>query len=330
MDPTRELSVVVPAFQEGSHLYSSISCIRQHVQLVTSEFEILIVDDGSSDTTWTEINRLAKEFPEVRGLRLSRNFGKDAALWAGLASCHGRAVLTLDADLQHPPSAIAAFYYSWKHEGFDVVEGVKRNRFTEPVLRRMASVVFNRFASHYTGFELTNSTDFKLMDRKVVTAMLELKERRVFFRGLVAWLGFRRKQVLFDVDRRAGGESKWSAQSLCRLALTAVVAFTSAPLRIGHAVAVVFLVFALLLGSRAVYLKMAGAALSGFTTVIIVQLLVGALTLMVLGIIAEYLAAVYDELKGRPRYFVAEALPPLCRASRPDASGSSGAHADPQ
>lgn len=314
---TCELSIVVPAYQEGEHLYSSIERIKECVQLATSDYEIIVVDDGSSDMTWSEVRRLSSHFPEVRGLRFTRNFGKDAAISAGLAHSRGRAVLTLDADLQHPPAIIPTLYQGWKHEGFDVVEGVKRSRTSEPLSRRLASAVFNRFARYYTGLDLTNTTDFKLLDRKVVMAWLELKERQVFFRGLISWMGFRRKQIYFDVDYRVGGESKWTTSSLCRLALRATIAFTSAPLRIAHATAVVFLLFALGLGGRALYLKLSGAAVSGFTTVIIVQLLAGAVTLIVLGIIAEYLAAIYDELKGRPRYLVAEALPLISSVPSP-------------
>lgn len=304
-----ELSVVIPAYQEGSHLYSSVTRIRECVRGVTPDYEIIVVDDGSTDTTWTEIARLSAEFPDIRGLRLSRRFGKDAALSAGLANCTGKGVLTLDADLQHPPSTIAEFYRCWKDEGFDIVEGVKSDRDKEPIFRRIPSATFNWLSKRYTGLELTNSTDFKLLDRKVLASWLEMREKRVFFRGLVSWMGFRRKQIPFEVDRRADGSSKWSTLLLIRLAVSATIAFSSAPLRIAHVVAILFLLFAALLGSEALYLKFTGAAVSGFTTVIIVLLLTGGLILIVLGVIAEYLAAIYEELKGRPRYFVAESSP---------------------
>jgi len=309
-EPSSELSIVIPAYQEGSHLYSSISFIRDLVQELTPDYEIVIVDDGSADGTWAEIGRLTSAFPEIRGLRLSRNFGKDAALSAGLAHCTGRAVLTMDADLQHPPSAIADFYRYWKHDGFEIVEGVKSVRDKEPVMRRAASFAFNWLSSYYTGLRLTDSTDFKLLDRKVLLSWRQLRERRVFFRGLISWMGFRRKQVPFEVHPRAAGDSKWSTFGLLHLALSAIIAFSSAPLRIAHVVAALFLLFAVSLGARALYLKLIGAAVSGFTTVIVVLLLIGGLILVVLGMIAEYVAAIYEELKARPRYFVTETLPP--------------------
>ena len=302
-----DLSVIIPAFQEGDHLYSSIAEIREAVRQITADYEIIIVDDGSTDTTWEEIRRLRSAFAEVRGLRLSRNFGKDAALAAGLAHCVGNAALTLDADLQHPPSSIAEFYNYWK-QGFDIVEGIKANRETEHVIRRSSSKVFNWLSRRYTGLDLTNSTDFKLLDRKVINAWLQIKERRLFFRGIVAWMGFSRKQLSFDVRQRAASRSKWSTLSLLQLAISAVISFSSAPLRIAHHVAAIFILFAALLGARALYLKLNGTAVDGFTTVIIVLLLNGGLILIVLGIIAEYLAAIYEELKARPRYFVEDSL----------------------
>lgn len=303
----RELSLVVPAFQEGAHLYSSISRIRTCAQIVSSSYEIIIVDDGSTDDTWEQVERLCKSYGEVRGLRFSRNFGKDSAICAGLAECVGDAALILDADLQHPPELIRQFYDGWK-EGFDVIEGVKTKREGEPLLRRIASAAFNSVATRYTGIHFANSSDFKLLDRKVIEAWLQFPERRVFFRGMVSWMGFRHKQIDFQVSPRVHGQSKWPALGLCRLALSATISFSSAPLRITHLLAGAFLVFSLVLSARALYLKAIGYAVSGFTTVIIVLLITGGMLLMIFGIIAEYLAAIYEELKGRPRYFVADAV----------------------
>lgn len=305
-----ELSIVVPAFEESRTLGAAIPRILAEAAQLTPDFEIVVVDDGSSDSTWALIQAAHRADPRVYGLRLSRNFGKDAALSAGLESSRGRAVVILDADLQHPPSLIPAMYQCWK-EGAEVVNGVKRDRRREPHGRRFVSSLFHWTASRLTGLDFANSSDFKLLDRKVVDAWLSLPERRNFFRGMVAWLGFRARDIEFDVAPRAGGGgSRWSWWSLARLAWGAASSYSTLPLRIIHLFSLAFLALSLLLGSRAMYQKLAGEAVDGFTTVIILELLIGGFILLSLGIIAEYLAAIYEEAKGRPRYVVTERLPP--------------------
>jgi glycosyltransferase involved in cell wall biosynthesis len=269
---------------------------------------VLIVDDGSSDNTWKHTRELVAKYPDVYGIRLSRNYGKDAAIAAGLSQCRGETAVIIDADLQHPPELLAEFYRLWKEDGYQVVEAVKRRRDDEPVLRRMCSRLFGLLAGAFTPLDLQNSTDYKLLSRPVIEAWKQMGESRLFFRGTIDWLGFRRATVEFDVGASLRPVSTWSRLRLLRVAIHALISYSSAPLRIAHVISFAFLLFGLVLGCEALVLKITGRAVSGFTTVIILLLLVGGAVLGVLGIISEYLAAIYDEVKHRPRFVIAETV----------------------
>jgi polyisoprenyl-phosphate glycosyltransferase len=300
------LSVLVPAYQEGAHLWESMVRIIEAVARVTPHHEILIIDDGSTDNTWEQVTRLHQQYPAIQGFRLSRNFGKEYALSAGLDAAAGSAVLMMDADLQHPVHLIGTLFSLWSEGHADVVEGTKRYREQEGLLRQMVSRLFNSIATRCIGMDVRNSSDFMLIDRRVVDAWRSLGEKRCFVRGMMRWVGFRHIEVQFDVDPRCAGHSKFTFRSLANLAWRALVSYSAVPLRLIHLIAIAFLVFAVLLAARALYLYVLGTAVTGFSTVIILILIVGGLILSCLGVIAEYLIAVYDELKARPRYIVAE------------------------
>jgi hypothetical protein len=212
----------------------------------------------------------------------------------------------MDADLQHPVDLIGQFYRTWKEQHAQVVHGVKSNLRREPVHRRLLSRAFNHVATRLSGIDLRSSADFKLLDRQVIDAWLKMPERRIFYRGMVAWLGFRAVEIPFTVEPRVRGRSQYGFGSLVRFGWSALTSYSYFPLRLIHFLAVLFLVFSFLLGSWALYLKLIGAAVSGFTTVIILQLMIGGALLLSLALIAEYLAAIYEEVKRRPRYVIAE------------------------
>lgn len=305
----KDLSLVIPVFNESNSLAHSLETILAEVVAIeeVQTFEAIIVDDGSEDNTWELLNKeLCPRFSELRALRLSRHFGKESALCAGLECTSGKAVVVLDADLQHPPALIGEMYRIWREEPADVVEAVKRSRGEESIFSRLAARSFYAMFSNLSGVNLRNASDFKLMDRRVVDAWKMLPERNTFFRGMSAWLGFSRRQVEFDVEPRAGSRSKWSAFSLIGLALRSIAAYSSAPLQVVTAGGTVFILFSIILGIQTLYHYFTGVAVSGFTTVILLLLLVGGGIMVSLGIIGEYLAMIYDEVKARPRYLVAE------------------------
>lgn len=304
-----ELSIIVPAFREGPGLKQAIEQIRSNALSATESIEIIIVDDGSDDGTWSQVQALAAAFGEIRGLRFSRNYGKDSAVSAGLDQCAGEAAVIIDADLQHPPALIPRLYEEWKTSGRLIVSAVKRARDDEPFWRRSASRIFNSAAALMTSLDLRNSTDCKLLARPVISAWKNLGEYRTFFRGMVDWLGFEQSVIEFDVAPSLRRESSWSFARLLRLATYSVVSYSSMPLRIAHVISALFLLFAIVLGADALFLWFTGRALTGFTTVIILILLASGLQLGVLAVIAEYLAAIYEEVKRRPRYVIAESIP---------------------
>jgi len=299
------VSIVIPVFREGAHLSETIKRIAGVLDSTGESYEILLVDDGSPDNTWEEIIKQTKRFNQVRGIRLSRNFGKEAALAAGLENVSGAAVLVMDGDLQHPPDLIPVMIRHWR-EGFDVVEAVKQSRGDEATISRFRAQVFYTLFIRLTGVDLHGASDFKLMDRRVLDAWRRLGERNLFFRGMNAWLGFKRIQIPFDVADRVVGKSGWSVIQLMKLALTAVTSFSSVPLYMMIFIGLIFSVFALIIGFQTVYLKFSGHAVDGFTTVILLVLIVGGLISFGLGLIGIYIARIYDEVKGRPRYIIAE------------------------
>jgi glycosyltransferase involved in cell wall biosynthesis len=307
MSRTREprlLSVVAPAYNESTGVEAFVRAIDAALDGVVGEWEIVIVDDGSADDTWRRIDAVADEHPRVRGIKLSRNFGKEGALAAGLRAAAGDVIVTIDADLQHPPSVIPSMVERWR-EGYDVVDGVKRSRTGQSPLHRLVSATFNRAFGWMTGVDLTDATDFKLLDRQALDALLRLDERAHFYRGTAEWIGFDRVAVPFSVDERVAGSSRWRLTSLASLALTAVTAFTAKPLHLVTLGGLGFLVFAMVLGVQTLVRFVSGTAVEGFTTVILLLLLMGGLILMGLGIIGEYLARIHEEVKRRPRYIVA-------------------------
>ncbi|NLY57965.1 MAG: glycosyltransferase family 2 protein [Gammaproteobacteria bacterium] len=301
------VSVVIPLFREGEHLARSVASILQVLQSMGETFELVLVDDGSPDNTWEQITRLREAHAEITGIRLSRNFGKEAALAAGLDKARGQAVLVMDGDLQHPPALIPQMLHLWR-SGADVVEAVKRSRGRESISSRLRAGLFYRIFTRLTGVDIKGASDFKLMDRRVVDAWQLLRERNLFFRGMNAWLGFNRVQLPFDVAERAEGRSSWSLLQLLKLAFTAVTSFSSAPLYMMIFMGLVFIALALVIGAQTLYMKFSGLAVDGFTTVILLLLLIGGVLSFGLGLVGVYIARIYEEVKGRPRYIIAEQI----------------------
>lgn len=304
------LSVVLPCLNEGSHLATSLDTLAGVLHGLGLSHEIVVVDDGSTDDTWAVLAAEAAKRPNLRAFRLSRRFGKELALAAGLEHARGRGVLVMDADLQHPPALIPDMVRAWREEGYEVVEAVKTRRGEEPLLARLGASLFYPLFRRLSGFDLEGASDFKLIDRRVLDAWAEMGERNVFFRGMSAWLGFKRKALPFEVAPRAGGKSGFSPLRLARLGATGITSFSSAPIHLITAMGLVFLAFAVLLGLHTLYNKIFGGAETGFTTVIVLVLMVGSLILLGLGVIGLYIARIYDEVKGRPRYVVRDEAGP--------------------
>ncbi|MEY2539824.1 MAG: polyisoprenyl-phosphate glycosyltransferase [Verrucomicrobiota bacterium] len=303
------VSLVMPVFREGTHLSALLSAVREALNSCNVRYEVVLVDDGSSDNSWEIIQTEAKTSP-VRALRLSRNFGKELALCAGLEHARGDAVILMDADGQHPPDLLPAMVRAWQTSDADIVQAVKRKRGEESFPGKLGALLFYFILKRLSGFEFEGASDFKLMNRKAVDAWLKMPERNVFFRGMTAWMGFNCVQIPFEVSPRSAGQSTWSYLKRLKLALTGITAFSSLPLQLVTLAGGIFLAFSILLGAQTLYRKLAHHAVSGFTTVILLELIIGSFLMISLGIIGEYLARIYEEVKGRPRYIVAETIEP--------------------
>ena len=299
------VSVIIPLYREGSHIESTIQVIKSNFPVNDYDYEIILVDDGSPDSTWDVITQQNQTCQKVRGLRLSRNFGKEGAIAAGLDEACGEVIIVMDGDLQHPPQMISAMLAQWA-AGAEIVDCVKDDRGRENWQQSIRAWLFYRFFTISSGFDLHGASDFKLLDRKVVDAWRLMGERNLFFRGMSAWLGFRRVSIPFVVQDRIEGQSSWSLMKLIRLATTAITSFSSAPLYAITLLGMVFIVFSIALALQTLYKKITGYAIDGFTTVILLELIQGGCIMLALGLIGTYISKIYDEVKARPRYIVAE------------------------
>lgn len=271
------------------------------------DYEIVFVDDGSKDATWMEIENAGKEDEHVNGVHFSRNFGKESAMMAGLENAGGDCVVVMDCDLQHPPETIVEMYRLWQ-QGYEVVEGVKRTRGKESVFHKMSAGLFYKMISKAVKIDMSHASDFKLLDRRAVEALLEMPERNAFFRALSSWIGFKTVSVEFDVHEREVGESKWSTKSLIRYAISNIVSFSSTPMMLVGFTGILGFLFAVILGIQTLVNYFSGNAVEGFTTVILLILIMGSFILMGMGVIGYYIAKIYEEVKCRPRYIISKKI----------------------
>ena len=298
------LSLVIPVYNEAQGIRETLEMSILVLKEIADDYEIVIVDDGSTDGTWDTVVSLADQDQRVKLIRLSRNFGKEAAILAGLEHCRGEGVVVMDGDLQHPPELIKEMVRLWKEEGYRVVHGVKESRQKESVSRGFFARMFYALMAALSGYDLRGGTDYKLLDRSVVKHYIELPEKVRFFRGLIPWLGFRNISVPFFPANRREGRSGWSLFSLVRLGVRAICSFSSIPIHVVTILGTLMFAASLVLGLQTLYMKLSGQAVAGFATVIILLLFIGSILMVSLGLIGQYLAMIYEEIKGRPAFVI--------------------------
>lgn len=299
------LSIVLPAYNEEQNISNTAGVLGELLEENKIDYELVFISDGSKDATFAEIKKAAEANPRVKGAEFSRNFGKEAGIFAGLEMTQGDAVIVMDCDLQHPPEVIPKMWEKWQN-GAEVVEGIKESRGKESLGYKLSAGLFYKIMSKLIKMDMNASSDYKLLDRKVVDVLLALPERNTFFRALSFWAGFRTESVYYQVQERQFGESKWSFVSLMKYAISNATSFSTLPLQLVTVMGMVSILFSAILAIQTLFNFLTGAAVEGFTTVILLILIIGGFLMLSLGIIGHYIARIYEEVKGRPKYIISK------------------------
>ena len=311
-----KLSVVVPCYNEEpclAQLHERIGAAAR--ASVGGDYEILFINDGSRDSSWAMMERIAAEDPNVVAVNLSRNHGHQLALTAGLDICRGDTILVIDADLQDPPELLAAMLETMEREQADVVYGVRKSRAGETAFKRATAHGFYRLLSRATEVDIPlDAGDFRLMSRRALDALLALPEQARFIRGMVAWIGFRQVPFAYDRDQRFAGETKYPFKKMLRFALDALTGFSSAPLKLASHVGLALSIGSVILILYIAYAWLVGQSIQGWTSLMLVVVVIGAVQMFVLALMGEYIGRLYNEAKRRPLYIVQEIAG---RADRP-------------
>jgi polyisoprenyl-phosphate glycosyltransferase len=298
------ISCIVPLYNEEAVVQRFFTELQKLLGELTQHFEILAIDDGSDDNTVAKVRELPQAF-NIKLLALSRNFGKENALTAGLEHCTGEVAIILDADFQHPLPVIPQFLQQWSL-GYDMVYGVRENRNNESSVKRGFAHVFYWLMNKITKIDIPNNAgDFRLLDRKVINSINQFQERSRFMKGLYAWVGFKKIAVPFEVQERAGGTSSWGLRRLTELAITGITSFSDIPLRVwgfvGFIISAIALIYAIYIVTVTLLF---GADLPGFPSLIVGIMFLGGIQLLSIGILGEYIARIFNEVKQRPNYIV--------------------------
>jgi dolichol-phosphate mannosyltransferase len=304
-----KISIVIPAYNEAGNLPMLYSELIKVLPSLNMTWEIILVDDGSEDGTWMEITSLYKSDKRVRGIRLSRNFGHQYALFAGLSQATGEAVITMDADLQHSPQTIPVLVDEWM-KGNKIVHTVRSDPKDLPFLKRITSRFFYRIFSFLSGVKIDpGMADFRLLDRQVVDEIVGLRESRLFLRGLVQWVGYPSSKVEFQSGHRFSGESKYSFHKMLKFAWTGITSFSIVPLRLAIILGLISSIFAFYRLVYALYIKLfTDRAVPGWASLTIVVSLLFGILFILLGILGEYIARILEEVRSRPRFIVSERI----------------------
>jgi glycosyltransferase involved in cell wall biosynthesis len=299
----KTIDIIIPCYNEGPNILPLVNEINRNITDSKYTFEFIFVDDGSTDDTYQEMTEISDLREDISLIKFSRNFGKEAAITAGLKQCRSDAAIIIDSDLQHPPYLIPVMIAEWE-KGACIVDATKIINSEGKILRTLASRVFNGIFSGLTGIDFAGSCDYKLLDKKAVNILNNMNEKTRFFRGLTNWIGLPHTRVEFKVEHRNAGRTKWNLFKLFRLSIDAVVSHSQKPLQIITALGIFTLLFSFILGAYTLYTRLVGHTVSGFTTIMLAMLILASIMMIGMGILGIYLSKMYEEIKGRPIYII--------------------------
>lgn len=299
----KSIQFVIPCHNEEENIELILRQVDKYIGNLQYKYTYLFIDDGSTDKTYDVITDLSKDRKDIMVIKLSRNFGKEAAITAGLNYYNSDAIIIMDGDLQHPPYLIPAIITEWE-KGVNIVDAVKIKRQKEGLIVKTMSLAFNKVMSRITGMDFIGSSDYKLLDRKAINALNGIKENNRYFRGLTNWVGLKHSKILFRVEERMAGKTKWNWFKLFQLSIDAITSYSSKPLHVVTILGIFTFIFSIILGLQTLYNKYYGGAISGFTTVILVLLMLCSIIMISMGIMGVYLSKVYNEVKNRPIYVI--------------------------
>jgi len=299
----KKIDIIIPCYNEAENIDYIIAEIDKYIKNLNYEYEFTFIDDGSTDDTYKKIMESSSKRKNINAIKLSRNFGKESAMRAGIELCDADAAIIIDGDLQHPPHVIPSLILEWER-GANIVDAVKKQRQKENILIKYVSIAFYNLMNNLTNMDFSGSSDYKLIDRKAIDLLKTLNEKNRLFRGLTNWIGLQHCKIEFKVEDRKSGKSKWGLLQLVRLAFDTITSYTSRPLHIVTFLGFFTLLFSILLGLQTLYNKIYGHAVSGFTTVILIVLFLSSIIMISMGILGMYLSKIYDEVKNRPIFII--------------------------
>ena len=322
-DASPDISMVLPLFNESANLRPLVDALIPVLEGCGVTFEAIFIDDGSTDGSWETIRAICNADSRFQGLSFSRNFGKEIAIAAGLDHARGKAVVIMDADLQHPPELIRNFIAKWR-EGYKNIYGQRMDRVTDPELRNFLTRIFYRLLDRFGDTSLPpGAGDFRLLDRQAVDALLKLRERARFNKGLYAWIGFKTCGVPFEMRRRGSGSTKFDYGKLFSFALDGLMSFSALPLKVWTYVGLAVSGFALsMAGFYGIRTMLFGVDVPGYASLIVSIAFFAGMQLISLGVLGEYIARIFDEVKGRPLYLIAERTAEDAPKSRDQGAGA--------
>jgi polyisoprenyl-phosphate glycosyltransferase len=299
----KKIDIIIPCCNEEGNIQLIIEEIDKYIKNLKYEYDFIFIDDGSTDDTYNKIVEAARQRKDIKVIKLSRNFGKESAMRAGIELCDADAAIILDGDLQHPPHLIPSLISEWER-GANIVDAIKIQRQKENIMIKYLSISFYNLMHNLTDMDFEGASDYKLIDRNAIGILKTLNEKNRFFRGLTNWIGLRHSKIEYKVEDRKSGKSKWGLMQLVKLFFDAITAYTSKPLQIVTFLGLFTLLFSIILSLQTLYMKIYGHAVSGFTTVILIVLVLSSIMMISMGILGMYLSRIYDEVKNRPIFII--------------------------